>query len=380
MADTVEKEASQAVEKVASRTGAMTRDAEDMAGSAERVGVNAQEVASSTQQALANAQTVASATEQLAGSIREIASQVSHSSNVTRRAVATSEEAGATIKSLSDTVSGIGEVAQMIAGIAGQTNLLALNATIEAARAGEAGKGFAVVASEVKSLANQTARFTEQITQQILEIQNVTASAVNAMGQISTTIDEIDSVSSAIAAAIEQQSAATQEINRNVAATSAAVRDVANNMAAVSSEAQQTGEQADHVKAGSVDVAQSIQELRSVLVRVVRTSTEEANRRRKPRYAVDLPCTVMVSGNRYAAQIVNISAGGAMMRLEGTNLSAGVTGSLSVAQLPGLNTGFQVLHVNKDKLVHLKFDAADVDNDTFRSTFERLTRTLREVA
>ncbi|MFV3130030.1 methyl-accepting chemotaxis protein [Niveispirillum sp. KHB5.9] len=378
MADTVEREASAAVEKVASQTGGMARDAEGMAGSAERVGVNAQDVASSARQALTNAQTVASATEQLAGSIQEITSQVTHSSTVTRRAVETGERASSTIRSLSETVGRIGEVAQMIAGIAGQTNLLALNATIEAARAGDAGKGFAVVASEVKQLANQTARSTEEIARQIAEIQSVTASAVAAMSEIGSAISEIDHVSTAIAAAIEEQSAATQEISRNVVATSSAVSDVASNIAVVSGEATRTGEQAAQVKNGSADVATSIEELRRVLVRVVRTSTEEANRRRKPRYKVDESCTLDIRGRATQARLINISAGGAMVMADGVDVAPGTVTTLSVSR-HGMTARATVLKYEQGTL-HLKFDKAETGADAFRNAFAALTRGRQEAA
>ncbi|MDG5494017.1 globin-coupled sensor protein [Niveispirillum sp. BGYR6] len=273
MADTVEREAGQAVQEVAAKTGGMAREAQEMAQSAARVGQDARTVADAAQEALGNAETVAAATEQLVSSIQEINSQVTQSGRLTRQAVEKGDRTGATIDSLSRAVEKIGEMAQIIASIAGQTNLLALNATIEAARAGEAGKGFAVVASEVKNLANQTSRSTEEINRHIGVIQSVMTEAVFAVTEMADTVREIDSVSSAIAAAIEEQSAATQEIGRNVAATSGAVRAVADRIANVSAEALRTGEQASHVRNGSSTVATGIEELRQVLVRVVRAST-----------------------------------------------------------------------------------------------------------
>jgi methyl-accepting chemotaxis protein len=275
MADTVEREAGIAVEEVASKTGGMAREAQEMAQSAARVGQDAQTVADAAQEALSNAETVASATEQLVGSIQEINSQVSQSGRLTRQAVEKGDRTAATIDSLSRAVDKISEMAQIIASIAGQTNLLALNATIEAARAGEAGKGFAVVAGEVKNLATQTSRSTDEINRHISDIQAVMADAVFAVTEMANTVREIDSVSNAIATAIEEQSAATQKIGRNVAATSQAVGAVASRIANVSTEALRTGEQASHVRNGSTNVATGIEELRRLLVQVVRASTND---------------------------------------------------------------------------------------------------------
>ena len=163
MAVTIEQEAGSAVERVANRTGAMARDADAMAASADRVRDSAEHVATAADQALRNAQFVASASEQLAASIRTVSAQVGHASEVSHDGAAKGAAARATIRSLSEAAGRIGAVISLIADIAGRTNLLALNATIEAARAGEAGRGFAVVAGEVKSLAAQTARATGEI-------------------------------------------------------------------------------------------------------------------------------------------------------------------------------------------------------------------------
>ena len=115
---------------------------------------------------------------------------------------------------------------KLINGIAEQTNLLALNATIEAARAGEAGKGFAVVASEVKELAQETARATEDISRRVEAIQADTAGAVEAIGQISAVIGEINDFQATIAAAVEEQTATSNEMNRNVAEAAGGTRDI----------------------------------------------------------------------------------------------------------------------------------------------------------
>ncbi|CAO3421071.1 methyl-accepting chemotaxis protein [Azospirillum endophyticum] len=374
MASTVEREAGRAVEEVAQRTGAMAGEAEGMSGSAERVSINAQTVASAAGQALANAQTVAAASEQLAASIREISSQVAHSSAVTRRAVESGHTTQVTIRSLSETVTKVGEVVNLIQSIAGQTNLLALNATIEAARAGEAGKGFAVVAQEVKNLANQTATSTEEITRQITAIQAVTDEAVQAVEEIGRTIAEIDHIAGSIAAAMEEQSAATQEISRNVVETSTAAQEVSRRIAAVSEEADRTGEQAAQVKSGSGDVARSIESLRQVLVRIVRTSTGDADRRRKPRFQVDETGTLLVGGDRLAVTVRNLSVGGAMIdpvtATDGRSL-AGTTGHLRLDRY-GAETAVVVKAVEQ-KRVHLAFDAETMTGDFVR-TVEVVTK------
>jgi methyl-accepting chemotaxis protein len=165
---------------------------------------------------LANVQSVASATEELSSSVTEIGRQVQESARMATDAVGQARVTNDRVSQLSKAASRIGDVVELINTIAGQTNLLALNATIEAARAGDAGRGFAVVASEVKALAEQTAKATGEISQQITGIQGATQESVNAIKEISGTIERLAEISSAIAAAVEEQGAATQEISRNV--------------------------------------------------------------------------------------------------------------------------------------------------------------------
>src|SRR5438046_2769724 len=145
----------------------------------------------------------------------------------------------------------IGDLIELINNIAGQTNLLALNATIEAARAGEAGRGFAVVASEVKALAEQTAKATGEIGQQIAGIQAATQDSVGAIGQISGTIEKLAEISSAIAAAVEEQGAATQEISRNVQQAAHGTRQVSANITDVQRGASETGSASSQVLAAA---------------------------------------------------------------------------------------------------------------------------------
>jgi methyl-accepting chemotaxis protein len=173
-------------------------------------------VANAAEQATANVQAVASATEELSASISEIDRQVGDAARVSESASDEAAKTNAMVGALATAADRIGEVVKLINGIASQTNLLALNATIEAARAGEAGKGFAVVANEVKGLANQTAKATDEISNQITAVQDETRRAVAAIKSIAAVIDQLRQISSGIASAVREQGAATQEIARNV--------------------------------------------------------------------------------------------------------------------------------------------------------------------
>jgi methyl-accepting chemotaxis protein len=186
-------------------------------------------------------QTVASAAEELSASISEIARQVAQSSEITNQAVEDANRTDVIVKTLAEGAQKIGDAVGLISTIAGQTNLLALNATIEAARAGEAGKGFAVVASEVKSLANQTAKATDDIRQQVAQIQLATKEAVAAIEEITRTIGEVSRIAASISTAVEEQGAATQEISRNVQNAAQGTQDVSSNVADVQHGATETG-------------------------------------------------------------------------------------------------------------------------------------------
>jgi methyl-accepting chemotaxis protein len=235
------------VETVSSASTELEASAGTLTSTAERAQKLTTAVAVASEEASTNVQSVASATEEMASSVNEISRQVQESARMAGDAVDQARKTNDRVSELSKAASRIGDVVELINNIAGQTNLLALNATIEAARAGEAGRGFAVVASEVKALAEQTAKATGEIGQQITGIQAATQESVNAIKEISGTIEKLSEISSTIAAAVEEQGAATQEISRNVQQAAQGTQQVSANITDVQRGASETGSASSQV-------------------------------------------------------------------------------------------------------------------------------------
>jgi methyl-accepting chemotaxis protein len=237
----------EAVGALASSAGVLSATSVQLASSSDQVSAGAQQVSSQSTRAAetardvsANVMTVAAASEEMSASIREIAASANEGTQVATRAVDAARVTSRTVARLADSSAEIGNVVKVITTIAEQTNLLALNATIEAARAGDAGKGFAVVASEVKDLAQETAKATEDISRRVIAIQADTQGAVAAINEIGQIIEQISTYQLAISTAVEEQSLTSDEVSRSVseAATgsSAIAEDVAQmTMAAVDS-------------------------------------------------------------------------------------------------------------------------------------------------
>jgi methyl-accepting chemotaxis protein len=252
-----------ALDSLQKSANSMETTAQSMSATADQSSTLVSAVAAAAEEASVNVQTVSSGTEELSSSISEIGRQVVTSAQIARKAVDEAGSTDATMQGLAENASRISVVVDLIQTIASQTNLLALNATIEAARAGEAGRGFAVVASEVKSLANQTAKATDEIRSQIANMQQVTTSAVGAIRNIGQTIAEINEVTTAIAAAVEEQGAATREIARNIQHAAGGTSQVSSNIIGVSTASTEAGTAATEVLSASGALRREADVLRS---------------------------------------------------------------------------------------------------------------------
>lgn len=260
-----DKDISTALQSMSATSTQLLSSSGRMAGIAEQTGISSTTAAAAAEQATTNINTVASASEEMSASVGEINRQLTHSTEITRRAVSQAGETKDKMSSLSQTTSLIADVVKLINDIAEQTNLLALNATIEAARAGDAGRGFAVVASEVKALATQTSKATEEISGHVAAVQASSKEAVVAVENIRSIIDETNEVATTIAAAVEEQSAATAEIARNVQEAAKGSQEVTVVIVDVSTGAAETETIAEDINGAANEVSTNVKKISTVI-------------------------------------------------------------------------------------------------------------------
>ncbi len=356
----VEKMIEQINHQVIETVGSVTHYTKDMVVSAqsmtavsETVGGHATSASNAAGLALTSAQAVAAAADELHASIAEISTQVTRSSETAREASSRMAEAREVVTQLDKAAGEIGQVVKLISDIASQTNLLALNATIEAARAGEAGKGFAVVASEVKTLANQSGKSAEEISQRIERIQEVVNRTAHAIKEVSAKIGQVDEIASSIAAAVEEQTAATSEIAQNVGQVASRAGNVTELMTEVSGRVVRAHEAAREVDKSTHSLDEVLGGLGRLLTHAVRTSSSIAERRRYRRRALMVDAEMKVRNQAEPVVVFDISEGGALI----SGKIPHVNGDKIELSIPGGN--FQARgHVVacSENLNHVEFD------------------------
>jgi methyl-accepting chemotaxis protein len=353
MIEQINRQVIETVGSVSHYTKDMVVSSQSMTSVSDAVGAHATSASDAASLALTSAQAVAAAADELHASIAEISTQVTRSSETARDASSRMAETREVVTQLDKAAGEIGQVVKLISDIASQTNLLALNATIEAARAGEAGKGFAVVASEVKTLANQSGKSAEEISQRIERIQEVVNRTAHAIKEVSGKIGQVDEIASSISAAVEEQTAATSEIAQNVGQVAARAGNVTELMGEVSGRIVKAHEAAREVSKSTHSLDEVLGGLGRLLTHAVRTSSSIAERRRHRRRALLVDAEMKVGHKAEAVVVFDISEGGALVsgKIAHTN---GDRIELTIAAESFRAAGRVVAY--GDALCHVEFD------------------------
>jgi methyl-accepting chemotaxis protein len=371
LADKVEKQAAQATAEVEGRVHVLNGLAGELMVAAESVERQVECANTTSSASLSTVQTVAAAAEQLSHSIGQIDQGIRSANTRIGATIQRANMAREVANSLRVAANEITKIVGLIQSIAGQTNLLALNATIEAARAGEAGKGFAVVANEVKNLAAQTERATREITERVEGVRQIADAVSGTIGEIAEAVNEIGSASGDIVIAVQQQTEATAAIVRNVELAASRSEEVSGMMTMVFADLERTKTSSDKVRGTGSVLESQLKSLQTHLTRIVRTAVEEADRRRKPRYRVDLPCRVSVCGTTGSAVVANLSMGGAMV----ANLDCETIGAHGNLYLDELESALPfVVRGFSAQGLHIKFDEGVENIPGFSGAFQKYTK------
>ncbi|HVI52701.1 MAG TPA: cache domain-containing protein [Candidatus Sulfotelmatobacter sp.] len=271
------------VSRIAAALGGQAGQLRSAAGTlcdrTDSVSRTSQDVAEAGGRAMDVVQSMAAATEEITASSSEIGRQVGGAARIIGEAVNQAGQASTSVHNLSEAAQRVGQAVGLIQAIAAQTNLLALNATIEAARAGEAGKGFAVVAGEVKTLANQTAKATSEISQILDTVQREVREVVGAIGQITQTIHSVEETSTQIAHAVEQQHAALSEVSGGIQKAAQEVSAVQQNIVSIHGEVEGTAKAVEEVSGSSQAVDSNAGDLNRAMSQVIDSLKSAAARK-----------------------------------------------------------------------------------------------------
>ncbi len=338
------------VGNLASSSDEMSTTSGTMMATAEQTQSQASVIGEAIMTATSNVQTVAAAAEELSATVDSISQQVRNSAEHAEVAVRQSSEVDTTVGELRAASESVGQIISLISDIAEQTNLLALNATIEAARAGEAGKGFAVVASEVKSLANQTAKATEEISEQIALMQSATGNATTAIGRVEQTINDINATTAEISVSVEEQGAATREIARSAVEAASSTEQVSASIDDMHRAAAMTKDSAISVQKTSEGLSHEASSLREEVVTFFASIDQAGERRKHKRIVADVEVMIKGAGINHKSRTIDISKGGIFIT---DQLTSQVDGAVTI-EISGVTMKAKIVDM-EERGTHLQF-------------------------